>query len=212
MGSPELRLDWASTQAAAYACRHWHYSGCLPVGKLVKIGVWESGRFVGVVIFGRGTALRLGWAYGLDQTTCCELVRVALREHRTPVSRIVAIALRLLRKRCPGLRLVVSFASQDAGHHGGIYQAGGWIYSGTTRPNDEFLFRGKRAADRSVVEFSRKTRLSRKRLEAMGVILRLPTKKKHRYLMPLDAAIRERVEALAKPYPKRNEGRKGADE
>ena len=203
MSKADLRIDWASAAAAKYACEHWHYSGCVPIGKLVKLGAWESGRFVGVVIFGRGTSPQLGKPYGLDQTTCVELVRVALRDHRAPVSRIVAIALRLLAKQAPGLRLVVSFASQDAGHHGGIYQAGGWIYAGKTSRKDEFVFKGRRATDRQISQFVKDTGIGRKTLEARGVIRRLPTTPKHRYLMPLDAEMRRRVEVLSKPYPKR---------
>jgi hypothetical protein len=47
-------MDWATHAAAVYACRHWHYSGCMPAGKTVKVGAWELGRFIGCVIFGRG--------------------------------------------------------------------------------------------------------------------------------------------------------------
>ena len=55
-----------------------------------------------------------------------------VRDHRTPVLRMIAISARILRRSNPGLRLVVSFAdgSSWSGHHGGIYQAGGWIYLG----------------------------------------------------------------------------------
>ena len=33
---------------------HWHYSQAMPAGKLVTFGVWEHGRFVGAVLYGRG--------------------------------------------------------------------------------------------------------------------------------------------------------------
>lgn len=49
-----LRLDWATHEAAKYACEKWHYSKCMPVNKTVKIGAWENDRFVGVVIFSPG--------------------------------------------------------------------------------------------------------------------------------------------------------------
>ena len=101
------------------------------------------------------------------------------------------------------MRLVVSFASQDAGHHGGIYQAGNWIYDGKTAPKDEFLFRGKRATDRQVSQFVKDTGVTRGEWERRGVMVRLPTKPKHRYLMPLDDDMRAHIAPLAKPYPKR---------
>ena len=200
---PQLKIDWATHEAAKYACVNWHYSGCLPAGKLVKVGAWEEGKFIGVVLFGRGTSPQLGVKYGLNQTQCIELVRVALTSHKTPVSRIMAIALKFLSKTNPGIKLVVSFASQDEGHHGGIYQANNWIYAGTTAPQDEFLFKGKRATDRQVSQFVKDTRIGRREWERRGVLVRLPTKPKHRYLMPLDDEIRKRILPLSKPYPKR---------
>jgi hypothetical protein len=203
MGKADLRIDWATHAAAKYACETWHYSRCLPAGKLVKVGAWERGRFIGVVLFGRGTAALLGNPYGLNQTECVELVRVALTKHKNQVSRIVAISLRFLKSISPGLRLVVSFASQDEGHHGGIYQAGGWVYAGTTHPKTEYLLKGKRATDRQISQMVKETRIRRAEMVSRGILIPLPTTPKHRYLMPLDDEIRARVLPLSKPYPKR---------
>ena len=30
---PELKIDWATHEAAKYACLHWHYSKTIPTGK-----------------------------------------------------------------------------------------------------------------------------------------------------------------------------------
>lgn len=76
----DLRLDWCSYEAAKFAVEHWHYSKCMPIGKLVKIGVWEDSKYIGVVIFGYGNNQFQGVAYGLVQTQICELLRVALRK------------------------------------------------------------------------------------------------------------------------------------
>ncbi len=202
MSKADLKIDWATHAAAKYACEHWHYSGCLPSGKLVKVGAWECGKFIGVVIFGRGTSPQLGKKYGLDQTECIELVRIALTKHENQVSRIMSIALKMIVLANPGLKMIVSFASQDEGHHGGIYQATNWIYAGTTSPQDEFLFKGKRATDRQVSQFVKETRIGRQEWERRGVLKRLPTKPKHRYLMPLDKEMRAKIAPLSKPYPK----------
>ena len=67
---------------------------------LVKIGCWEDADYIGCVLFGRGASPYLGKQYGLTQLECCELVRIALRKHETPVTRIVKIAIKLLRKQC----------------------------------------------------------------------------------------------------------------
>ena len=85
-----LKVDWATHEATKYACTHFHYSKSVPVGKLIKIGAWEDGQFIGVVIFSRGANKSIGSPYGLEQTECCELTRVALTNHKTFVSEILA--------------------------------------------------------------------------------------------------------------------------
>ncbi|MBI4128628.1 MAG: protein Mom, partial [Parcubacteria group bacterium] len=59
--------------------------------------------------------------FGLTQLEVCELVRVALRAHHSPTSKIVAIAVRMLRKENPGIRMLVSYADLQQQHVGTIY-------------------------------------------------------------------------------------------
>ncbi len=198
----ELKIDWASHEAARFACENWHYSRTLPVGKMVKLGAWENGRFVGVVIFAWGMNNGLGQPYGLKMTECCELVRVALSKHETPVSRVMAIAMRFLKNQSEGIRLIVSFADPEEGHHGGIYQATNWIYAGKTASNYEWRLNGKRLNKRAFTgqQFGGgKQSVAKVPAGAVKKILQ----GKHRYLMPLDAEIRDRIKPLARPYPKR---------
>lgn len=194
----KLKIDWASHEAAKYACLNWHYSKCLPVGKLVKIGAWENDKFIGVVIFGRGANKSLGEPYKLDQTECCELVRIALTDHKTPVSRIMSIAIKLLKNIHKQLKLVISFADSEQNHHGGIYQATNWVYVGKTNSADEYLYKGKRWHGRAFRKsFGSHLNYMNKGLEIVQ------GSQKHRYLMPLDDNMRKQVQQLAKPYPKR---------
>jgi hypothetical protein len=202
---PDLRIDWCSHEAAAYAVTHWHYSKSLPVPPLVKVGVWEDAQFIGCVIFSRGANRNLLAPYGLEQTEGCELVRVALAKHRTPVTRIVAIAMKFLKARSPGLRLIVSFADPEEGHHGGIYQGGNWLYVGQSGNSVEYIDpHGRKWHPRMVSKngvkkvFGQYRRVVRqdqcKAVERAG---------KHRYLMPLDDVMRAQIQHLARPYPKR---------
>jgi hypothetical protein len=203
MGKADLRIDWATHAAAKYACENWHYSGCLPAGKLVKVGAWENGKFIGVVLFGRGANNRMASAYQLGQDEACELVRIALTKHQSPVSRIAAQAMRFLKKQSDGLRLIVSYADPKQGHHGGIYQAGNWTYQGRSQAQRELLINGvfthKRSAHAKYGTASPEkiTAMSGKKVEWA------PVEWKHVYLMPLDADMRARILPLAKPYPKR---------
>lgn len=188
-----LKIDWATHEAAKYACENWHYSKSLPVGKLVKVGAWEKSKFIGVVIFGRGANFRIGEPYRLDQTECIELVRVALTKHSTPVSKIMAFALKWVKKQSPKLRLIVSYADEEQGHHGGIYQATNWLYSGRSQGSEKVFYKNKWVHKRTVDS-------------ALGNHKGLPIKKtkgKHTYLMPLDDEMRRQIEPLRQPYPKR---------
>lgn len=192
-------MDWCGQEAAQYAVEKWHYSKTRPTGKNNYIGVWEDGKFLGVVIFGLGASASLCKPYKLGVFEVCELVRVALAKHRSPVSRIVAIALRLLRAKNPGLRLCISFADPFHGHHGGIYQAGGWVYTGQIAESVMYRLPGG--------EMTHKRRWSgagwnAKKTPPKGT-KKIKVPGKYRYVMPLDADMRQKIAALAKPYPKR---------
>jgi hypothetical protein len=199
---PALHIAPCTYEAAAFAVTRWHYSAAMPSGKIMRYGVWEAGEFVGAVVFGRGANIRIASEYGLTQTEVCELVRVALRGHVTPVSRILSFVVRLVRKDAPGLRLIISYADPVQGHHGGIYQACGWTYTGTSRPQRELVINGRDVHKRSVV--SRFGTASVPALLARGVHVDYGEKRhKLKYVLPLDDAMRAQIAPLTKPYPKR---------
>lgn len=201
MPKVDLKLDWATHKAAKYACENWHYSKCMPVGKLVKVGVWENKKFIGVVLFSRGANNNMLKPFGLGQNEGCELTRIALKKHQTPVSRIMRIAFALLKSLNAGLRIIVSYADEEQGHYGGIYQAANWVYSGAVKM-DACLVDGKKMHRKSI--HSKYGFDSIDRLNSIGVKAeRIKGKPKHRYLMPLDKAMKEQIEELRQPYPKR---------
>lgn len=215
---PELTVGWTSARSAKYACENWHYAGIQPTGKLVRIGAWENGRFLGALLFSRGASPFLGNAWGLDHVELCELTRVALRDHITPVSQIVARALRMVKESSPGLRLVVSFADPHKDHVGTIYQAGNWIYTGQSQRTIECLIGGRwrhvrgsyhKLKDSGLLEEFQAARAARdegapagiyKTMQAMGRMRIMEGK--YRYVYPLDRVMRRRAEKLRQPYPK----------
>jgi len=195
-------VDWCSFQAARWAVEHWHYSQTMPAGKLVRIGVWENDSFVGAVIYGRGALYNIGRPFNLDQTQICELVRVALTNHCTPTSRIVAISIKILKKNNPGLRMIVSYADSGKGHHGGIYQASGWVYVGESF--DTYIqVKGEVKHRRSLGSTygTNSIKWIHANVDPNASIVRKPAK--YKYLMPLDAEMKGKIEHLRKPYPKR---------
>lgn len=202
MSKADLRLDWCSYQAAKYAVEHWHYSRVMPVSKRCHIGVWESEKFIGAIVFSWGANPNLSKAFGLQMTECAELVRVALDAHKNHVSRILSIATHMIKEQSPGLRLLVSFADTKQNHHGGIYQAAGWIYSGTTSKKFDFELNGKTLQRRAFTGVN----FGHGRMTVPDGARRVISPIKHRYLCPLDSATRAQIEPLRKPYPKRGTG------
>lgn len=199
-----MKVEWCSAALARQACGRWHYSRSSASGRLYRFGVWEEGRFIGAVLFGDGAAPRMAQSFGVEAGQCLELVRVALDSHTTPVTRINATAIRMLRKMRPGLRVVVSFADPAQGHHGGIYQAGNWIYLGVSnRMSGRWLRVNGRVRHPKSIYANYGTRSVvwlRANVDPNACRVDLPAK--HKYALPLDAAMRRQLERLAKPYPR----------
>jgi hypothetical protein len=199
MAKSDLRLDWATHEAAKFACEKWHYAKRIPVGKLVKIGVWENESFRGVVIFscGCGAVGRIYKSFHLMETAVCELQRVALRDHVAPVTQIVSIALRMLKKHSPLLELCISYADPAQGHEGTIYKAGNWFSWGKSSPDRKYKFAdGAVKHSRNVSENGKKSFTSlttRKPSDAIEII-NLPSK--YRFLYPLGGIGRSIIEDL----------------
>jgi len=200
--SPELKLDWCSYQAAKYSTQHWHYSRSLPSSKTARIGVWETSKFIGAIVFAWGANLRLSGEFGLKMTECAELCRVALTRHETPVSRIVTIAVKMLKGTMPGIRLIVSYADPEQGHVGKIYQAMGWIYVGESKGPGGMMLKGKPTHRRTINSKYGTSSVDwlQRHVDREACIIR--TMPKHKYLFPLDDEMKKLVEKLRKPYPK----------
>lgn len=196
-----LKIDYCSYKACKYAVEHWHYSKCMPVGKLLKFGVWEDGKFIGVVIYGRGNNMNIGKSYNINMFEFAELVRVALTTHKASVSKIVSITLRIVKKSTK-LKLLISYADPLQKHLGTIYQAMNWIYVGESGGSVVYKLNGKiyhsRVAPPGAKQFGKRAKgIDINKAEK----IRLPAK--HKYLYPLNKDIRKQIEKLKKPYPKK---------
>jgi hypothetical protein len=205
MSKVDLKVDWCEHKAAAYAVTHWHYSRSMPTPPVLKIGAWENGNFIGVVLFSRGANKNLGSFAGLTNLEVCELTRVALDKHLSPVTQVVSSAIKFLKDKSPGIRLIVSYADTNQNHVGIIYQAGNWFYSGITP--DSWLYKDKNGRvwhQRQVSKSGIKPQYGELRYVAkIDDCEKIPQTGKHRYLYPLDRAMRKQIAVLAKPYPKR---------
>lgn len=196
------RCDYAVAKRAVLA---WHYSHLMPASPTDLYAVFEHGEFKGAILFGPGGAgvSAFGRRFGVARIDVRELTRVALTSHDTPVSRIVAIAIKLLRKARSNVRLLISYADPKEGHHGGIYQAGGWTYSGVSRTSHpDMVIHGVRQHARSVSHRYGKNGLAYIRSHVDPTAFYVEDPPKHRYLLALDPTIKNEVSAMSMSYPK----------
>ena len=198
---PKLRIDWCSYDAAKYAVQHWHYSRSLPCSKTARLGVWEDDKFIGAVVFAWGANRHLAGEYKLKMTECAELCRVALNKHATPVSKILAIAVKMLKRQMPGIRLLASYADLNQGHLGKIYQASNWIFVGETGTEAGIMLSGKLTHRRTINSKYGTSDIEWLRKYVDPSAHRYEGKPKFKYLLPLDDGIAEHIKQLSKPYP-----------
>ncbi len=193
-----MKLEPASRAAIEYACKRFHYAKVVPATSLA-FSVFEAGEWCGVICFGGGASAFMGKPYGLTHGQYLELLRVALNGKQSCTSKAVAIAIRLVRKKCPMVRLLISYADKGQGHHGTIYQATNWYFVEETESSGtDVFYKGKWGHDRVPNTLPKEVRS------------KLPTRKrpgKRKYLYPLNPELRKLCEKLRKPYTKAREAK-----
>jgi hypothetical protein len=64
--------------------------------------------------------------------------------------RIISIAVKILKREMPGIRMIVSYADLNHGHFGKIYQASNWIFVGETGNEAGIVLNGKLTHRRTI--------------------------------------------------------------
>lgn len=186
-----VRLYRATPEQVRLACLRYHYARSIPSSQ-VAYSCFEDDTFIGVIIFGSGANNNLAKNYRLVQGQILELVRVALNgKQKSPTSKFVALALRLIKKHKPLVKLIVSYADTKQGHSGTIYQATNWIYTGVS------------ISESAIDPEDGKVKHTRSLHSKYGSIkgfARVKDKPKHRYLYPLDTNLRQELESKAVPF------------
>ena len=196
-----LKIDYCSYDACKYAVKHWHYSKCLPAGRLLKYGVWEDEKFIGCIIFSHGATNLIGKGYNLTQFECVELTRIALSKHNNKLSKILSIVIKKFKKKNPNIKLIISYADSEQNHLGIIYQATNWIYTGYS-VDTNLIINGKRYHRRSASsKFGTSSFEKLKKVYGKKIML-IKTKPKFKYLYPITKKVKNEILKLSKPYPK----------
>ena len=193
-----MRLENASRKAVKYACEKFHYAKVVPAAS-VSFSVFEGETWCGVICFGGGASAFMGKPYGLTHGQYLELVRVALNGKQTSTSKAVAIAIRLVRKKCPMVRLLISYADKGQEHFGTIYQATNWVFVEETESSGKDVFyKGKWGHDRVPNTLPKQIRDKLPKRKRPG---------KRKYVYPLTKEMTILCNERRKPYPKAREAK-----
>ena len=194
-----MNLKKASKKAIKYSCINFHYSKTIPAGATYGYSVFNNQNiWSGTILYGRGGNPSIAKPYGLKHGNVIELVRMALNGKQESTSKALAISLRLLKKDCPTVKLIVSYADKGQNHIGTIYQATNWLYETQSKSSGyEYFYKGKWTHSKTISNAKKtkglKTDLLKKR-KVSGKI---------KYLYPLNKQTQKQIKKIAKPYPKK---------
>lgn len=187
-------LKKASSKAIKYACMNFHYAKTVPAASVGYSVFNDKNEWCGVILYGGGASANMGKPYNLRYGQYLELVRMALNGKQESTSKAMAISIKLLRKHCPTVKLLISYADKGQNHFGTIYQATNWYFVEESESSGVDLFyNGKWVHDRIRGTMSKK------------LVDSLPKRKrsgKRKYLYPLDKEFVNYCEKIKKPYPK----------
>lgn len=114
-----------------------HYSGKVVKNSQLHLGVYLDSELHGVMQFGPSTdkSKLIGLVSGTKWAEFIELNRMAFDNYlpKNSESRVISIALKLLRKNAPHIKWVISFADGTQCGDGTIYRASGFVLTGLRR-------------------------------------------------------------------------------
>ena len=198
-----LTITLANNESIKYACMQYHYAKSVPV-TVVGFNIYEDNNWCGVILYGWGANLNIASNYNRWNGQVIELVRVALNGKQNKTSECLALSLKEIKKYCPMVDLIVSYADKDQDHKGIIYQATNWVYVGLMNEGvkSNFIINGKKMHPRSCYEKNWKQSLEWIRMNIDKNAEQEITTGKHKYLYPLNKKTRKDILILQQEYPK----------
>lgn len=114
----------------------YHYSGYVPTNVQYIAGVEKDGQLVAAIFY---TVPATRWSESVF-----ELARLVRHDdYHPPLTQLIGKSVKELKKR-KNANLIVSFADNTQGHHGGVYQAASWNFHEMRKPAcDAFVINGE---------------------------------------------------------------------
>lgn len=204
----KLRVAPVARASADECIRRWHYSGRTYPKSRLHLGVWLDGELLGALQFGPPlqTSHLVGLVSGTRWNGFVELNRMALSEKlpRNAESRVISVAMRLLREHAPHVGWCVSFADATQCGDGAIYRASGFALTGIKRNTS--LWRTPRGAVvsdvgvRTSASLRRALRTDGSRASMLGSGMSPLDGFQMRYIFFIDPTARARLTVPEIPY------------
>jgi len=188
-----MKLIRATKQAVKFAVHNYHYSKfASPRCYDYPIAVFnDKDEFCGVICYGRGAHASMGKPYNLFSGQYLELMRVALNGKQESTSKAISLSIKMIKKNCPSVKLLISFADKRQGHTGVIYQATNWFFHKDIKTvGKEYYYKNKWTSG----NFGKKIDKSILNKRDAGGRLK--------YIYPLKKEMVSLCKELSKPYPK----------
>lgn len=204
-----------------FQCKDWllnkHYAKRIP-SISYAFGLFNADNMLqGIVTYGRPVAHTLvqNAFQGEYQETFLELNRLVINEglEKNVLSFLVAQSLKML----PKPQVVVSYADSSQNHHGYIYQATNWVYTGLSEKFKDYMVKGyEHRHSASIMDMVgrsdgvdghiNKVELLKKKFGAENVYM-IDRPQKHRYFFFLGDKrevknMKAKLKYELKPYPK----------
>jgi len=197
-----MRLEKASRKAIEFACKNYHYSKSVPVNPVAFSVFNDKNEWCGCILYGSGATNNIGKPYGIMQGQIIELTRMALNGKQESTSKALSLSMKVIKKKLPLVKLIISYADSEKGHNGIIYQATNWYYVGYSTDTN-IIINGQRHHRRSLG--SKYGTCSIEKLNKNGMnAISIKTLPKYKYIYPLDKSMIELCNKLKRSYPKKS--------
>ena len=138
----DIRLKVIPSKIANRFVKKWHYSGSVVQNSVLHFGAFLGSRLHGVLQYGNsidkrntigfvdtGLSVNEGW------NSFLELNRMAFDDHlpKNSESRCISISIKLLKKKAPQIKWILSYADGTQCGDGAIYRASGFKLTGINK-------------------------------------------------------------------------------
>ena len=184
-------------------CKEWflkkHYAKRIP-NSIYTFGLYEGSLLQGVVSYGMTANNNLNEI--IKDVKAIELNRLVINGDvdKNALSFFVSQSLNMLPKPI----IVISYADSGQGHHGYIYQATNWIYTGLGKGDYEFKKNGRQYHRKNIYDLLGTGSLENAREHGYEVVKVMP---KHRYIFLVCSKKQKKkmikqLPCQIEPYPK----------